>query len=464
VLPNLGFGMEEGRLLTWRKQPGDRVRKGEVLADVESDKATVELEAVADGILAEVLVPADTVASVGAVLARIDTAALTDTPAPAASAPLTSPSASQRVTPLARRMADAHGVDLSAVAGTGAGGRISSRDVQGMVQGVQPGAQADQPPSTNGARAAGRPLAAPAVRKLARDNGLDLHTIVGTGKSGIITRADVTTALRRAAVPATVPVTVPAVPATAPVTVPVTAPAVPPALSSPATPVPAAAPAPISEGRSEVHLSRMRQVIAGRLAQSMQQSPHYYVTAELDFTPALRHLPTDIGINALLMYLTVQTLRAVPDLNATYEDGRLYRHAHINLAVAIALPDGLITPVLHRADDYSLRGLADRARELVNRTRESRLKPDELSGGTFTVSNLGVVQQVDRFTAIINPPQVAILAIGAVKKRPFVIDEGLFVRTTAHLTLSSDHRFIDGMMAARYLEAFDKHLQAFTGN
>ena len=135
----------------------------------------------------------------------------------------------------------------------------------------------------------------------------------------------------------------------------------------------------------------------------------------------------------------------------------------MHLAVAVALPNGLITPVLHRADDYSLSGLAERSRDLIERTRASKLKPDELSGGTFTVSNLGVVKQIDRFTAIINPPQVAILAIGTAKPRPVVIDGGLHIRTTAHLTLSADHRIVDGMLAARFLEALDTHLQAFNG-
>jgi pyruvate dehydrogenase E2 component (dihydrolipoamide acetyltransferase) len=442
VLPNLGFGMEEGRLIAWRKHPGDPVRKGDVLAEVESDKATVELEAVADGVLADVLVQADTVVSVGAVLARIDTApqreAAPAAPMPAVSAAAPSNGGSlgsqHRVTPLAKRIADVHGVDLNVVTGTGVGGRISSRDVQDVLTTAPTPVYAPT----------ARPLAAPAVRKLARDRGLDLRTVVGTGSLGQITRQDVEAALNQAAL-SPAPLAPPPAP-TAPIA---------------ATPIPT--PTPV-EGRTEVSLSRMRQVIAARLVQSMQQSPHYYVTAELDFTPALRHLPVDIGINALLMHLTIKALRDVPAMNATYEDGHLYHYSAVNLALAVALPDGLITPVLHRADDYSLRGLADRARDLVGRARDSRLRPDELSGGTFTLSNLGIVQQVDRFTAIINPPQVAILAIGAVKKRPFVIDDGLYVRTTAHLTVSSDHRFIDGKTAARFVEAFDSHLQAFSGS
>jgi pyruvate dehydrogenase E2 component (dihydrolipoamide acetyltransferase) len=159
------------------------------------------------------------------------------------------------------------------------------------------------------------------------------------------------------------------------------------------------------------------------------------------------------------LYLTVQTLKDVPDLNATYEDGHLYQYSAVNLAIAVALPTGLITPVLHHADDFSLNGLAARARDLIARTREGRLRTEELGGGTFTVSNLGIIQQIERFTAIINPPQVAILAIGAAKPRPVVIDGGLHIRTTVHLTISADHRIIDGLIAARFLEAFDERLQ-----
>src|SRR5262249_42953048 len=178
---------------------------------------------------------------------------------------------------------------------------------------------------------------------------------------------------------------------------------------------------------------------------------------------ALEKLPKQIGINNLLLYLTVQTLKMLPDLNATYENGHLYGYDHVNLAIAVALPNGLISPVLQAADDYSLSGLADRARDLIVRARDNRLRSEELSGGTFTVSNLGIIKQVERFTAIINPPQVGILAIGAAKPRPVVIDGGLHIRTTAHLTISADHRIIDGLIAARFLEAFDKRLQAFNG-
>jgi pyruvate dehydrogenase E2 component (dihydrolipoamide acetyltransferase) len=411
VLPNLGFGMEEGRLIAWLKTPGEPVKKGEAIAEIESDKASVELEATVDGVLAAALFPADTVIPVGAVLARIDTA-----PGGVAAPPAAAEAARdiQRITPVARRMMDAHGVDSSAVKGTGWGGRITQEDIKGAL-------------TRTGAN--GRPLAAPAVKRLARDNGIDLRHIAGSGPQGRVTRADVETALRTS-----------------------------PQSSTPVAPmVPVAA----GEDRREVPFGKMRQVIATRLSESMQQAPHFYTSAELDFTPALRKLPDGIGINTLLLYLTIQTLRQFPAMNATFERGKLYHYDHVHLAIAVAMPDGLITPVLHNADDYSLTGLAARSRELISRARDGKLKNAELGGGTFTVSNLGIVQQVDRFTAIINPPQVAILAVGAAKDRPFVINGGLHVRTTAHLTLSADHRVVDGMLTAQFLEQFDQRLQAF---
>jgi pyruvate dehydrogenase E2 component (dihydrolipoamide acetyltransferase) len=198
------------------------------------------------------------------------------------------------------------------------------------------------------------------------------------------------------------------------------------------------------------------------MSQSMQEAPHFYVTAELDLTNALKKLPDGIGVNTLLLYLTVQSLKELPELNATFEDGKLYHYQHVNLAIAVALDKGLISPVLHHADDYSLSGLATQTRQLIARAREGRLKQDELTGGTFTVSNLGMIKQIERFTAIITPPQISVLAIGAAKERPVVIDGGLHIRNTIHLILSADHRIVDGMLAARFLEAFDNRLQNFS--
>ncbi len=424
VLPNLGFGMEEGRVIAWLKGPGDAVHKGEAIAEIESDKATVELEAVVDGTLEEITVPAGTVAVVGGVLARIRTEkAVPTAPPPALSAGPAQPIPG-RATPVAERLAREHGIDLAQVTGTGPGGRILREDVQAVID------RAASQPTEGSGRA--KVLAAPAVRKLARERGIDLGSVRGTGKDGHITRADVEAALAAGARHTTrETVELP--------------------------------PVSLDDGRREVPVSQMRRAIARLLAQTVQEAPQFYTTAELDVTHALAVLPKEIGINNLILYVTIQTLKDLPELNATYEDGHLYEYEHVNLAVAVALPSGLITPVLHRADDYSLAALAERARNLIVRARENRLRREELSGGSFTVSNLGMVQQVERFTAILNPPQVGILAVGAAKDRPVVIDGGLHVRKTVYVTLTADHRIVDGLVAARFLEAFDHRLQTFSG-
>ncbi len=432
VLPNLGFGMEEGRLIAWLKKAGERVHKGDPIAEVESDKTTVELEAVVDGVIEAILEPADKVLPVGTVLARIRT----DAEAINAEVSVSVPSAAldgQRATPVAQRIANEHQLDLSAISGSGPGGRITRDDVQAALK----------RPTPTGSPVEGRslrPLAAPAVRKLARDTGIDLSTIQGTGDQGHVTRADLEAVLAKRTAPA----------------VSTTQPAISPSIE---TTLSAASDA----ERIEHPLSPMRQAIARRLVQSAQEAPHFYATAELDLTDALAKLPSGIGINVLVLYVTVQTLHDLPDFNATYENGHLYQYSHVHLALAVAQPNGLLTPVLRRADDYSLAGLADHTRDLIARARENKLRPEELGGGSFTVSNLGMIRQVDHFTAILNPPQVGILAVGAAKERPVVRNGGLHIRTTAHFTLSADHRVIDGLLAGRFLEAFDKHLQEFGG-
>lgn len=456
VLPNMGFGMEEGRILAWLKQPGDAVRKGEPVAEIESDKANVELEALADGVLDAVFVAAEQMVAVGTVLGRIrtgeanpstdeppsmseiDNVAYQDQPATSSAPSAVEDDRGQRISPVAQRLAREHGIDLNSVQSRSADGRITREDVQAAIDGARPAAT-----HTNG-----KVLTAPAVRKLARDNHIDLTTIKGTGKEGRIRREDVEAHLSEP------PFVIAAPPAAL-----ASAPAAPPVERSAPVAVPAAA----QEGRREIAISNMRQTIARRLSQSAQESPHFYTTGELDFTDAAAVLPKGIGLNTLILYLTTKTLLALPELNATFENGHLFQYDHVHLALAVALPNGLMTPVLHNADDYSLSGLAGHVRDLIERTRANKLKPDELSGGTFTVSNLGVVKQVDRFTAIINPPQVGILAVGTAKPRPMVVNGGLHIRTTAHLTLSADHRIIDGMLAARFLEAFDQQLQAFKG-
>lgn len=476
ILPNLGFGMTEGRILAWLKQPGDVVRKGEILAEIESDKASVELEAVADGILDAILAPVDAVVAVDSVIAVIREAGTPTEPGdkndthkvpppeiktgdatPSRDAVQLSAPEGLRASPLAQRMAREMGINLSTVSGSGRGGRIMREDLEAAA----PSASA----------AATKPLAAPAVRKTARDLGVDLREVTPTGLLGQITRTDLMDFVAaRAGQPAPTSPNLPAAPVTPAAAERVLSAAVksiPPLQpTTPASAAPTKPPEPAEARRIEVLMSTMRQTIARRLTQSAQEAPHFYTQGEFDFTMALKSLPHNSGINALILYLTVQALKAVPELNATYEqdsngEWRLYRYRKVDLSIAVALDNGLITPTLPNADDYSLIGLAERSKALIERTRTGKMRPEDMTPGTFTVSNLGVIKQVERFTAILNPPQVGILAVGAVKARPVVIDGGLHIRDMAYLSLSADHRVIDGVLAGRFLAAFEAALQSF---
>lgn len=422
VLPNLGFGMEEGRLIRWVRQPGDPIKKGDVLAEIESDKAAVELGATVEGTLHAILIDADTVVPVGTVLAHIQTEPLS---APADSVDSIVPS--RRATPLAERYATEHAIDLELIAGTGRGGLVTRDDI------VQALSVREVPAEiTDGRRA----LAAPAVRKAARLQGIDLQTIDPTGRYGQVTHADLQNARALNSSPSSIA-----------------------APEQPPTPIPTAS---VNGNRREITLTPMRRAIARRVVQSMQQVPHFYVTAEFDLSNALASLPSGVGVNALLLYLTVQTLLALPTFNATFENDQLFQSDQVDLSLAVALDKGLITPTLVHADQYSISGLATQSRALIERARTGKMTADDRQSGTFTLSNLGIIQQVDHFTAILNTPQVGILAVGAVKDRPVVIGGGLHIRKTVHATLSADHRIIDGLLAGRFMEIFADRLRAFT--
>lgn len=424
-MPNLGFDTQEGRLIEWLKQPGEPVAKGEPIAVIESDKANVELESVADGLVLELLFQEGENVSVGTVIARVGRAGEQMEPVKPPSTGSKTPVGEAKkieASPLARRLADEHELDLTAIQGSGPHGRIKREDVEAYLSSQPAGPDGDGKASVR---------ALPKVRKAAREAGIDLATVRGSGARGAISLADLTTFQtgKTAAKPET------------------------------------AAVGPIPEGAREISLSRVRQVIGERLGASKRAAPHFYVTGEFDLESAVSRLKNmaqpQARINDLIQYLTVQTLRQVPELNATYLDGRLFQYESVNLAIAIARADGLITPVLHKADRYSLTGLAAESRELIERTRNNRLLVDDLQGGTFTISNLGVIKQVDQFTAVINPPQVAILAVGTVKQRPVVIDGGLFIRHTVHLTLSGDHRAVDGMHLGHFMAVFQEKLERF---
>ncbi|HXF70841.1 MAG TPA: 2-oxo acid dehydrogenase subunit E2 [Thermoflexus sp.] len=414
IMPKFEMAQESGKVLRWLKQEGDMVTKGEAILEVETDKVAMEVEAPASGTLVGIRVGPGEVVPIGQPIAYILLPGETWAEAPAPAVPPT-PRAPQ-ATPLAERMAQAHGVDLAAVPGTGPGGRVTKADVEAYL--VQRGLEATSE---------GKIRAAPAARRLARELGVDLRAVEGTGPGGRIQSVDVqraAEAMRRG-----IEAEAPARPAV----------------------------------RRRIPLTGMRRAIAERMTRSVREAPQFTVSVDVVMDRALavveelsawaeREEGIRVTLTALLIRACAWALRRHPALNATLEGEEILEWEDVNIGVAVAVPEGLVVPVVHRADQLGLLAIARALEEKAGRAREGRLRPEDLQGGTFTLSNLGMYG-VDRFTAILNPPQAAILAVGRVAKRP-VVGEGdrVEVRSMATLTLTADHRIVDGAQAARFLE------------
>ena len=459
-MPRLSDTMEEGAISTWRKQPGDTVAIGDVLVEIETDKAVMEYEAYQAGTLAEILIPEGRNADIGAPIALLDDGA--GGPAPAATAALAKNAAAERSPP-----ALAANTDSAAPAPAPAGSASP-----------HPGASAD-----GYANGGGRQIASPLVRKLVREHHLDLSHVTGSGPGGRIIRADIASLL---AASASAPS--PAADSGAPVDAQTAAglPAAPPA--SPRAPAVAAPSAPVApagaadlavgavagsvapgpddvRGSREAPVSQVRRVIARRLTASARDIPHFYVTAVadaqalMDLRATLNAQLTDggrakISVNDLLIRACALALREHPDVNVSYggdESSVMLIHDRINIGVAVAAESGLIVPVISDADTKTVTQLGAEARKLVALAGERKLTPAQTSGGTFTISNLGMYG-VEHFTAIINPPESAILAVGATTREPTVVGDAVEPRYRLRYTLSVDHRVIDGALAARFLQ------------
>jgi pyruvate dehydrogenase E2 component (dihydrolipoamide acetyltransferase) len=407
LMPRLSDTMEEGVLSQWLKKEGDQVHRGDVLAEIETDKATMDLEAYDEGVLQRLLVPEGATVPIGQPIAVIDGG----TPAHPASPPAAPQPARSVPAPAAEP--------------------------------APPRPPAPPTPDTSPGTA--RPAAptqirtSPLARRIARDHGIDMATIAGTGPGGRIVRADVEAAVAAAE--------------GRPVSRPATGPALPP--SKPTTATSASAEA----DDEEVPLTAVRRITARRLTESAT-APHFYLTGVIDagrllafraeVNDRLAETGTKISVTDLVVRACAVALRAHPQVNSSWADDKILRHRRIHVGVAVALDDGLIVPVVRDADRKSLGEIAAEARALAERARAGRLTPDEFTGGTFTISNLGMYG-VDHFTAVINPPEAAILAVGAATQEPVVRDGQLASRTTIKLTLSIDHRVLDGATAAGFL-------------
>lgn len=461
-MPRLSDTMEEGAISTWRKQPGDTVEIGDPLVEIETDKAVMEYEAYQAGTLAKILVPEGEAVEIGAPIALLDDGQ------------------GQEQQPAEERVPVSPAAPVTPSAQT--------------APAAAPAPEVAVTPEVAAARANGgtRRVASPLVRKLARENHLDLSHIQGTGPGGRIIRADISGLLAHAAPAAGTPAGgAPASPATAgpaaagsaPAAVGQPAPAVPsapaavsPAPVSPAAPA-AAAPSAAPEtdsvrGSRSVPMSQTRRVIARRLGASAREIPHFYVTAVadaealMDLRATLNAQLTDAGrakvsVNDLLIRACALALREHPEVNVSYggdASPTMLVHDRINIGVAVAAESGLIVPVIRDADVKTVTQLGSEARELISLAGERKLTPEQTSGGTFTISNLGMYG-VEHFTAIINPPESAILAVGATTREPTVVGDTLVPRYRLRYTLSVDHRVIDGALAARFLQTLTKLIE-----
>lgn len=433
-MPKLGFNMDEGQLVRWCKAVGEEVKKGEVLFEINTDKTTMPVEATGDGVLlktmlgeneyADVFTPIAVVGAAGedadAALAAYGEGAeggsAPATPAEEENAALVATAAEAapavdvkdlKLTPKAKKLVKDEGIDpasLKDIKGTGFRGGITAKDIK----------------------------ASPLARKLAEKSGVDLATVAGTGINGKIMKADVEKA---------------------------------------ASAAPAAAPAenPDKKILSSVPYKGVRKIIGDKLAESKFTAPHLYFTDAVDTTnmTAFRKQMNEVSdrkitVSDILVYAASKALQKFPGINSSLVDGNIVTYKSTNIGVAVAGDNGLIVPVIKNVQEKTLTAISEENRDLVDRAKEGHLKPEEYSGGTFSISNLGMFG-IGNFTAIINPPEAAILSISSVRKTPVVIKEDgedkIVIRPMMNIQLSVDHRLIDGLLASQFVEYMKELLE-----
>ena len=458
IMPKMGDGMEEGTLLKWLKSEGDEVAEGDAIAEIETDKVSLEIEATDSGTLSRLLVGEGDVVPIGQPIAQIgeggeiEASATGDATSPAIGTVATSDAEPTQQTEVNLRS------DTAATPPAGAGANTAATTAPRAA----PEATATVP--ANG-QSDGRFRASPLVKRLASEHGIDLQQITGSGPGGRIVKDDVMpfvtggqTQQPRPAQPA---------PATEPAAQ--TAPA---AVEQPkiATSSQVSAPARYA-GRPEPvlrELPRIRRVTGRRMAESKQTVPHFYVTAEIamDEAAAFRTRinaqvaegEARVSFNDLIVKAAALALPRHPDLNTSFEDGELYDHANVDINIAVALDGGLIAPFIGDADQKSLGAIARASKDLIGRAKNGGLRPEEYQGGTFTVTNLGMLD-VDEFIAVINPPQAAILAVGAIVRTPVVAGDEIVIGQRMKLTVAADHRAVDGAEVARFLQTVRRYLE-----
>ncbi|MBR8741116.1 dihydrolipoamide acetyltransferase family protein [Nocardiopsis sp. MG754419] len=417
-MPRLSDTMEEGVISTWVKKVGDKVASGDVLVEIETDKAVMEFEAYEDGYLVKQTVSEGDTVPIGEVIGYIG-----DSPeaVPEESGGTDAPAAEEKAPePAAEEKSEDRAAEPAPAAPTG-----------------------------DGSAPADRPRTSPLARRLAKEYGLDITKIQGSGPKGRIVRADIEAAAEDGY----------AAQDTAPAT-------------SSAPSAPAAQSTPPSQddvrGSEAVKTSNVRKVIARRLTESKQTVPHFYLRRTIDaealkafrgqINEQLASTGVKISFNDLIVKACATALKLHPEVNTSWIDDTLVQHHRVNVGVAVAVDAGLVVPVLHDTDKATLSEISTRTRELAGKARDNKLKPQEMSGGTFSVSNLGMFG-VDSFSAVINPPEAAILAVGAMRQEPVVVDGEVAVRNRISLELSVDHRAVDGAVGAAYLKTLAEILE-----
>ncbi|HEX2061680.1 MAG TPA: dihydrolipoamide acetyltransferase family protein [Thermoanaerobaculia bacterium] len=433
IMPKAGDAMTEGKVVRWYKQPGDAVKKGEPVAEIETDKVNLDLEAEADGTLGQHAAKEGDMVPVGGVLVRILGEGEKDE-APAPAAKEEKPKEETKDETPSRRSTDRK----ESV-------KHTTGEYQEAIEQRGPRRDRTAPESAEPAAAqesGDRRRSSPLARRMAKEMGVDLAGVQGSGPRGRIVAADIKNSVGTGA---------PARPATAEAAV--------------ATRQPAAAGVPSLETKI-IPLSAMRRTIAKRLAESIGPIPTFYLTADYDVTnltsirqQMIEISGTKVSLNDFIIRAIALALRHHPNVNASWGEDAITQHGEVHIGVAVATQDGLITPVIRNADQKSVVDIATEVRALADKAKNRRLKPDEYQGSTFTISNLGA-WGIEEFTAIINPPNAAILAIGAAEARAVVdANRQIVVRDRMKVTMSCDHRIVDGAIGAEFLRTLRQYIE-----
>jgi len=403
-MPLLSDTMTEGKIVAWNKKEGDAVKSDDVLAEVETDKATMEVIGYADGTLLHIGVPEGQVAKVNGIIAIVGK----------------------------------KGTDISPILAAEKSGGAAPKAAAPAETATAAPAQAEAPAASNGSTD-GRVKASPLAKKLAEDKGIDIRQVTGSGDGGRIIKADVDSFVPSKTAPA----------------------AAPSSTAAAAAPAQVAAFAPVGqEAHTDTPVSQMRKAIARRLAESKFQAPHFYLTMEINMDEAMKSReainkisPVKVSFNDMVIKAAAMALRQHPDVNSSWLGDTIRHNHHIHIGSAVAVEEGLIVPVIRFADQKSFSQIAAETKTLNDKAKNKKLQPNDYSGNTFTVSNLGMMG-IEHFTAIINPPDSAILAVGAIKET-VIVENGQFKATNVmKVTMSCDHRTVDGAVGARFLVTF----------